>query len=264
MPLSRESRARDGSGGPRPRFPATSFAAEAIRMPLVGFKPNKARLIIEQGNETILVLRIVAARDERVLLATGGNLQSLIGVLRIREHSDRRSAKSGRATGSIVHIPAVGNGADARPARFQINIAMSAEKFDMMMRLAAAGKLPAKFFVDIAGRPGALGARGFGYVMRGGRKVKFWDTARHRQLPVTNFTMILPVEMHDPGVDPWDDAETQASAPASPATNVQVAELADDLLVFQSETKHMLNGLVIAVVVICVLIGLINLYPLFR
>jgi hypothetical protein len=45
---------------------------------------------------------------------------------------------------------------------------------------------------------------------------------------------------------------------------VQVAELADDLLVFQSETKHMLNGLVIAVVVICVLIGAINLFPLFR
>jgi hypothetical protein len=100
--------------------------------------------------------------------------------------------------------------------------------------------------------------------MRGGRKVKFWDTARHRQLPVTNFTMILPVEMHDPTGDPWDDAENRASAPASPASNVQVAELADDLLVFQSETKHMLNGLVIAVVVICVLIGLINLYPLFR
>jgi hypothetical protein len=133
-----------------------------------------------------------------------------------------------------------------------------------MMRLAAAGKLPAKFFVDIAGRVGALNTRGFGYVMRGGRKVKFWDTTRHRQLPVTNFTMILPVEMHDPGVDPWDDADTQSSAPGSPATNVQVAELADDLLVFQSETKHMLNGLVIAVVVICALIGLINLYPLFR
>jgi len=76
--------------------------------------------------------------------------------------------------------------------------------------------------------------------------------------------MILPVEMHDPGTDPWDDADAQASAPGAPATNVQVAELADDLLVFQSETKHMFNGLVIAVVVILVLIGLINLYPLIR
>jgi hypothetical protein len=233
-------------------------------MPLVGFKPNKARLIIEQGNETILVLRIVASRDEHVLLSTGGNLQSLVGVLRIREHSDRRSAKAGRATGSIVHIPEVGRGANTRPARFQINISMSAEKFDMMMRLAAAGKLPAKFFVDIAGRPGPLGSRGFGYVMRAGRKVKLWDTERHRLLPVTNFTMILPVEMHDPTTDPWDEGESQTASPAAPATNVQMAELADDLLVFQSETKHLLNGLVIAVGVIVVLIGVIGLYPLFR
>ena len=135
----------------------------------------------------------------------------------------------------------------------------------VMMRLAAAGKLPAKFFVDVSGRVGPLGARGFGYVVRGGRQVKFWDCARHRLLPVTSFTMILPVEMRDAAPpDPWDDGEGHANPSSSPATNVQVAELADDLLVFQSETKHMLNGLVIAVVVICVLIGAINLVPLFR
>ena len=234
-------------------------------MPLVGFKPNKARLIIEQGNATVLVMRIVAARDENVLLSSGGTLQQLTGVLRIREHGDRRGYKAGRTTGSIVHIPEAGRGADARAGRFQINISMSAEKFDMMMRLAAAGKLPAKFFVDVSGRVGPLGARGFGYVVRGGRQVKFWDCARHRLLPVTSFTMILPVEMRDAAPpDPWDDGEGHANPSSSPATNVQVAELADDLLVFQSETKHMLNGLVIAVVVICVLIGAINLVPLFR
>ena len=76
--------------------------------------------------------------------------------------------------------------------------------------------------------------------------------------------MILPVEMHDPTTDPWDEGESEAASPAAPATNVQMAELADDLLVFQSETKHLLNGLVIAVGVIVVLIGVIGLYPLFR
>jgi hypothetical protein len=167
-------------------------------MPLVGFKPNKARLIIEQGHATVLVMRIVTARDENVLLSSGGTLQQLTGVLRIREHGDRRGYTAGRTTGSIVHIPDAGRGAEARAGRFQINLSMSAEQVDMMMRLAAAGKLPAKFFVDVSGRVGPLGARGFGYVVRGGRQVKFWDCARHRLLPVTSFTMILPVEMRDP------------------------------------------------------------------
>jgi hypothetical protein len=233
-------------------------------MPIVGFKPTKARLIIEQGNATVLVMRIVVARDESVMLSSGGTLQGLTGVLRIREHGDRRGYKAGRTTGSIVHIPEAGTGPEARPGRFQINIAMSAEKFDMMMRLATAGKLPAKFFIDVSGRVGPLGARGFGYIARSGRQVKFWDTMRYRVLPVTNFTMILPVEMRDTAPDPWDDGGAHANPSSSPATNVQVAELADDLLVFQSETKHLLSGLVVAVVVICVLIGAINLVPLFR
>jgi hypothetical protein len=183
-------------------------------MPLVGFKPNKARLIIEQGNATVLVMRIVVARDENVLLASGGTLQGLTGVLRIREHGDRRGYKSGRTTGSLVYIPEASRGSEARPAKFQINIAMSAEKFDMMMRLATAGKLPAKFFIDVSGRVGPLGARGFGYVMRSGRQVKFWDTMRHRLLPVTSFTMILPVDMRDAAPDPWDDGDGHAHAPA--------------------------------------------------
>ena len=186
-------------------------------------------------------------------------------MLRIREHSDRRSAKAGRATGSIVHIPEVARGANTRPARFQINISMSAEKFDMMMRLAAAGKLPAKFFVDIAGRPGPLGSRGFGYVMRAGRKVKLWDTARHRLLPVTNFTMILPVEMHDPATDPWDEGESQAASPAAPATNVAGGRTRRrPARVPERDQASCSTAWSSPSASSCVLIGVIGLYPLFR
>lgn len=233
-------------------------------MPLVGFKPNKARLIVQQENATVLVMRIAAARDEDVLLASGGSLQGLVGVLRIRECSDPRRAKAARATGSIVFIPETDAGTGVRPARFQINIAMASEKFATVMRLVAAGRLPAKFFVDVSGRPGALGARSFGYVSRSGRRVKFWDTTRHRLLPVTSYAMILPVESRQAVPDPWDAGEANPTLATSPATTMQVAELADDLLVFQSETKHLLNGLVIAILVICLLIGAVNLYPLLR
>jgi hypothetical protein len=141
---------------------------------------------------------------------------------------------------------------------------MSAEKFDMLVRLATAGRLPAKFFVDVSGRVGPLGGRAFGYISRGGRQVKLWDTTRHKLLPVTGFTMILPVDMPDTPADSWEEPEERAPAGSAPATNSQVAELADDLLVFQSETKHMLNAMVIAIVVICLLIGAVNLVFLFR
>lgn len=233
-------------------------------MPLIGFKPNKARLVIEQGKATVLVLRIVAVRDEHVLLTSGGNLQLLTGMLRVREQDDRRGRRATRTTGSIIYVPDSGRDKNTPGGKFQINIAMASDKFAMMMDLAAAGKLPAKFFVDVAGRASPLGSRGFGYVSRGGKQVKLWDTVRHRMLPVTSFTMILPVDMREPDGDAWGEGEAQASTPGTPATNAQVAELADELLVFQSETKHMLNGLVVAIVVICVLLAAINLVYLFR
>jgi hypothetical protein len=48
------------------------------------------------------------------------------------------------------------------------------------------------------------------------------------------------------------------------ATNAQVAELADDLLVFQSETKHTLTAVVSVIAVIGVLLLLVNIVLLVR
>jgi len=53
-------------------------------MPLVAFKPTKARLVIEQGRESVLVMRVVVAKGETVALAAGGRLEAITGFLRIR------------------------------------------------------------------------------------------------------------------------------------------------------------------------------------
>jgi hypothetical protein len=233
-------------------------------MPLVSFKPAKARLVVEQGKGTVLVLRIATARDENVLLSSGGTLQALTGIARVREHDDRRGYRAHRTTGSIVFVPEAGSNRQVPSGKYQVNIAMASDKFNLLLQLATAGRLPAKFFVEIGVRSNPLGSKGFGYVVRSGRQVKLWDTTKHRMLPVTGFTMIFPVELRDAEADAWSEAGLPANPAAAPATNAQVAELADELLVFQSETKHMLNGLVIAIIVICVLIGAINLVYLFR
>ena len=54
-------------------------------MPLVGFRPIKARLIIENSRDSVLVVKVVLDDDNAVELTTGGTLRDLGGVLRIRQ-----------------------------------------------------------------------------------------------------------------------------------------------------------------------------------
>ena len=68
-------------------------------MPLVGFRPTKARLVIEDSSDTILVMKVVVADSESVELASGGKLDALAGVVRIRE----------RKHGYLVPRQAAGN-----------------------------------------------------------------------------------------------------------------------------------------------------------
>ena len=97
-----------------------------------------------------------------------------------------------------------------------------------------------------------------GYKMRAGKRTKFWDTIAHRTLLVTNFSFILPIDVPEPG---GDHAAMPDAIPASgAATNAQVAELIDDLLVFHSETKHTLFALICilgVLAVAAVVIGLV-------
>src|SRR5690349_19942325 len=172
-------------------------------------------------------MKVVLEDDEPVELATGGGLNDLGGVLRIRE---RRSNGNG-LIGTVVYV-ASGNDSRTAPARFQANVGMSPEKFSTLLRAATAGRLPAKFLVDAGARKGPE-AKALAHRMRSGVRVKAWDNHTHRVLPVTNFVMILPMDLATTAAPVL---VADPASPASPATNAQVAELMDDMLMFQSDT----------------------------
>jgi hypothetical protein len=231
-------------------------------MPLIAFKPTKARLVIEQGRESVLVMRVVVAKGETVALAVGGRLESTTGFLRIRERKDERGRSENKAVGSIVFVPAVGDGDERNPANFQINISMSAAKFEALLKVAISGRLPSKFFVNAGERVSAHETRGMGYAVRAGVRTKFWDNKRYRSLPVTNFSVILPITIPDAPESPAFE-EDRAMA-ESLSSNDQVAELADEFAVFQGETKNALTAVVSVVAVIGVLLLFINLVLIIK
>ena len=249
-------------------------------MPLVGFRPTKARLIIDDSNDTVLVMKVVMADSESVEFATGGKLDSLSGVLRIRERKESEPPRNGSpAVGSLVYIAESGEGPEHSPAKYQINIAMAPEKFKALLRVAIAGNLPNKFFIDAGERVSRTETRGLTYWVGAGGRTKVWDSEAHRSLPISKFSMILPIDV---GVR---NGEARAPAPALPAaaaaapdalphdanvplesvaTNAQVAELVDDLLVFQSETRNTLYALMWVVGIVAVLALVFGIAIVYR
>src|SRR5437660_4509964 len=211
-------------------------------MPLVGFRPTKARLIIDDSNDTVLVMKVVVADSESVELASGGKLDALTGVLRIRERKEGENRNGG--VGSLVYIEETGEGPDHVSAKYQINISMAPEKFKALLRVAVNGLLPTKFFVDAGERVSKTETRGLTYWVGAGGRTKVWDSESHRSLPISKFSMILPIEVASrnaearappaalPGPSSAGDAlPHDANVPLeSVATNAQVAELVDDLL----------------------------------
>ena len=144
-------------------------------MPLVGFRPTKARLIIDDSNDTVLVMKVVVADSESVELASGGKLDALTGVLRIRERKEGEGRNG--AVGSLVYIEETGEGPARVPAKYQINITMAPDKFKALLRVAVNGLLPNKFFVDAGERVSARETRGLSYGLRSDARTKIWDTA---------------------------------------------------------------------------------------
>jgi hypothetical protein len=230
-------------------------------MPLVGFRPTKARLIIEDSRATVLVMKVVVYKGDTIRLAAGDLLEELTGVLRIRERKENGARSGGVDPGTLVYIPESGFGADLAPAKYQINIAISSPKFDMLVRLATSGRLPTKFFVEAGERISRTESRGIKYEMRGGTRVKFWDTAAHRTLLVTNFSFILPIDVTEPRTE--EDPVQETNPGPSLATNAQVAELIDDLLVFHGETKNTLLA-VLGIVGVLALAALVIGLALFQ
>jgi hypothetical protein len=236
-------------------------------MPLVCFTPLKARLVVEQGKASVLVMRVVVTQGDGVELANGDALERLVGVLRIREHPGFQGRAEGRASGTLVYVNGGSGGTSSEPAKFQINISMAQDKFDTLFKLALAGRLPARFFVDAGVRTVGRGTRGLTHVTRRGRRIKQWDTTAFRILPVTNFVAILPVAvaMAEP-VAPGQGPEFPLpglDAAESPATNAQLAELADELLVYHGETRATQNAIIAALVVIVLIVLATNLFRIF-
>lgn len=211
-------------------------------MPLVGFRPTKARLIIEDSKASVLVMKVVVHPGDSVRLATGEWLEELAGVLRIRQSKDNGARNGARDLGSLVYIAESEGAADPAPAKYQVNLAMASDKFDTLVRVALSGRLPTKFFVDAGERISRTETRGMGYEVRGGKRSKAWDTLSHRALLVTNFSFILPIDVAE--AKAGEGTHPQAIDVPSVATNAQVAELIDDLLVFHGETKHTLYALI--------------------
>jgi len=231
-------------------------------MAIIAFKPIKARLVIEQGRESVVVMKVLVAKGETVALAGGGRLESTQGSLRIRERKeDHRGRGEAKAVGSLVYVDAAGEGEERTPASFQINISLSPAKFDALLKVAISGRLPSKFYVHAGERVSAKETRGMGYTTRSGERVKVWDNRRYRSLPVSNFSVILPISIPKaPETPVYEDralVETLTS-------NEQVAELADEFAVFQGETKNALTAVVSVVAVIGVLLLFINLVLIIK
>ena len=231
-------------------------------MPLVAFKPTKARLVIEQGRESVLVMQVLVAKGETVALAVGGRLESTSGFLRIRERKDDRGRSENKVVGSMVYVEAVRQGETRSAANFQINISLSAAKFEALLKVAISGRLPSKFYVHAGERVSARETRGMGYVVRNGSRIKFWDNRRYRTLPVSNFSVILPITV--PEAPDGPAFEEDRAIAESLSSSDQVAELADEFAVFQGETKNALTAVVSVVAVIGVLLLFINLVLIIK
>src|SRR5512145_792808 len=178
---------------PHPPFNAPPLAGAAPRMPLIRLKPHKARVVIEDGAEMILVLKVSLHRGETVELASGGRMEALNGMLRIRERGGLLTRADGRIAGKLTYVPETASGGSRAPAEFQIDVPLGPREFRVLLDLGRAGRLPHKIFVQ-AGERTAAGPRGLTYRSRNGRTSKYWDNVGHRRLPVTNVTFVVPVE----------------------------------------------------------------------
>ena len=120
--------------------------------------------------------------------------------------------------------------------------------------------MPTKFFIDAGERISRTEVQGLGYETRAGKRTKVWDNQAHRMLRVTNFSFILPIDVPEPRSGNDAAAPHELVAGPSLATNAQVAELIDDLLVFHGETKHTLfalMGILGIIAVAALIIGLV-------
>lgn len=241
---------------PSPQFNAPPHADAAPRMPLIRLKPHKARVVIEDGAEMILVLMVTLNRGESVELASGGRLELMKGMLRIRERGGLLTRADGKTNGRLTYVPETVSGSNRAPAEFQVDVPLGPREFRVLLDLGRAGRLPHKIFMQ-AGERTIAGPRGVTYRVKSGRTGKFWDNVAHRRVPVSSLTFVVPVDVANAGggaagnarrgdedFDPFDDDDPrEGDDEKSFASSAQVAELADEFIVFQGETRHLLTAI---------------------
>jgi hypothetical protein len=230
-------------------------------MPLLALKPLKARLVIEDGRESVLVMKVRLADGEVVVLKPGGRLETLPGVLRIRERRDEPRRRRPKSGGTMVYVPGAPRNGIPGAAKFQINVALATHKFDALLRVALAGALPTKLFIDVGERVSPNVTLGIGYGASAAGRIKVWDTAGHRKLPVTDFSMILPVAVP---MAPVAAGNGEPPVLDSIADNLHLAELADEVLSTQAETRATLTAALAIIGIIALLILLANLVLVFK
>lgn len=260
-----------------PQFNAPPHADVAPRMPLIRLKPHKARVVIEDGAEMILVLMVTLNRGESVELASGGRMEAMKGMLRIRERGGLLTRADGKSNGRLTFVPETVSGANRAPAEFQVDVPLGPREFRVLLDLGRAGRLPHKIFMQ-AGERTIAGPRGVIYRARGGRTGKFWDNVAHRRVPVSSLTFVVPVDVANAGTaparnarrddedfDPFDDDDTQeADDQKSFASSAQVAELADEFIVFQGETRHLLTAILAVVGLTALIVVLVSVLRFLR
>jgi hypothetical protein len=269
-----------------PTWTAQPAAGTAQRMPLIRLTPHKARVVIEDGAEMILVLKVSLHRTDSVDLASGGRMGALTGMLRVRERGGLLSRTDAKVNGKLTFVPETVSGNNRAPPEFQIDVPLGPREFRVLLDLGRAGRLPHKIFVQ-AGERTAVGPRGLIYRSRNGRTSKFWDNVNHRRLPVTNVTFVVPVESagrpaqrpprrdfdefedepyedRDTDRGEWEDREARPHETRAYASSAQVAELADELIVYQGETRHLLTALLIVVGLTAAIIVVVSVLRFLR
>ena len=246
-------------------------------MPLIRLKPHMARVVIEDGAEMILVLKVTLNRGESVELASGGRMETMHGMLRIRERGGLLVRADGKIGGRLTYVPETLSGGNRAPPEFQIDVPLGPREFRVLLDLGRAGRLPHKVFMQ-AGERTIAGPRGVTYRAKDGRTSKYWDNVAHRRVPVSNLTFVVPVDVANAGasaraarrdysddVDPFDDDEARAEGePKSFASSAQVAELADELIVFQGETRHLLTAILAVVGLTALIVVAVSLMRFLR
>jgi hypothetical protein len=255
-----------------PNFNAPLHADVAPRMPLIRLKPHKARVVIEDGAEMILVLKVTLNRGESVELASGGRMELMNGMLRIRERGGLLTRADGKTHGRLTYVPETVSGSSRAPPEFQIDVPLGPREFRVLLDLGRAGRLPHKIFMQ-AGERTIAGPRGVIYRAKDGRTGKFWDNLGHRRVPVSSLTFVVPVDVANAGgptarnayrddeeLDPYEDDEARAADDQkSVASSAQIAELADELIVFQGETRHLLTAILAVVGLTALIVVLVSI-----